>query len=103
METCRNAFAKPGVRENVRAEAAQSGSVSMAEVRLVNVKKIYPFVSGEEKKKKKTDKSTTRNASSKSTGIQKSKVITAKSSTLSRVTPSKRVQKKRTTKRTKTF
>ena len=53
METCRNAFAKPGVRENVRAEAAQSGSVSMAEVRLVNVKKIYPFVSGEEKKKKK--------------------------------------------------
>ena len=52
METCRNAFAKPGVRENVRAEAAQSGSVSMAEVRLVNVKKIYPFVSGEEKKKK---------------------------------------------------
>ena len=25
----------------------------MAEVRLVNVKKIYPFVSGEEKKKKK--------------------------------------------------
>ena len=26
---------------------------SMAEVRLVNVKKIYPFVSGEEKKKKK--------------------------------------------------
>ena len=53
VETCRNAFAKPGVRENVRAEAAQSGSVSMAEVRLVNVKKIYPFVSGEEKKKKK--------------------------------------------------
>lgn len=57
----------------------------------------------EEKKKKNTDKSTTRNASSKSTGIQKSKVITAKSSTLSRVTPSKRAQKKRTTKRTKTF
>ena len=56
METCRNAFAKPGVRENVRAEAAQSGSVSMAEVRLVNVKKIYPFVSGEEKKKKKKKK-----------------------------------------------
>ena len=43
----------PAVCENARAEAAQSESVSMAEVRLVNVKKIYPFVSGEEKKKKK--------------------------------------------------
>ncbi len=27
----------------------------MAEVRLVNIKKVYPFVSGEQKKKKKTD------------------------------------------------
>ena len=29
---------------------------SMAEVKLVNVKKIYPFVSGEEKKSKKKKK-----------------------------------------------
>ena len=38
------------------AEAAQSESKTMAEVRLVNVKKIYPFVSGEEKKKNKKKK-----------------------------------------------
>ena len=38
------------------AEAAQSESETMAEVRLVNVKKIYPFVSGEEKKKSKKKK-----------------------------------------------
>ena len=38
------------------AEAAQSESETMAEVRLVNVKKIYPFVSGEEKKKNKKKK-----------------------------------------------
>ena len=35
------------------AEAARSGSEIMAKVVLKNVKKIYPFVSGEEKKKKK--------------------------------------------------
>ena len=35
------------------AEAARSGSRIMAKVVLKNVKKIYPFVSGEEKKKKK--------------------------------------------------
>ena len=35
------------------AEAARSGSEIMAKVVLQNVKKIYPFVSGEEKKKKK--------------------------------------------------
>ena len=40
------------VRERI-AKAALSESEIMAEVRLVNVKKIYPFVSGEEKKKKK--------------------------------------------------
>ena len=38
------------------AEAAQSESEPMAEVKLVNVKKIYPFVSGEEKKKSKKKK-----------------------------------------------
>lgn len=38
------------------AEAAQSESESMAEVKLVNVKKIYPFISGEEKKKSKKKK-----------------------------------------------
>ena len=56
METYRNAAAKPGRRESVRAEAAQSESENMAEVKLVNVKKIYPFVSGEEKKSKKKKK-----------------------------------------------
>ena len=45
METCRNASAKPGGREN-----AHCGG------KLVNVKKIYPFVSGEEKKSKKKKK-----------------------------------------------
>ena len=39
------------------AEAAQSESEPMAEVKLVNVKKIYPFISGEEKKKSKKKKS----------------------------------------------
>ena len=38
------------------AEAAQSESNCMAEVKLVNVKKIYPFISGEEKKKSKKKK-----------------------------------------------
>ena len=38
------------------AKAAQSESEIMAEVKLVNVKKIYPFVSGEEKKKNKKKK-----------------------------------------------
>ena len=38
------------------AEAAQSESEPMAEVKLVNVKKIYPFISGEEKKKSKKKK-----------------------------------------------
>ena len=38
------------------AEAAQSESKCMADVKLVNVKKIYPFVSGEEKKSKKKKK-----------------------------------------------
>ena len=36
----------------MRRQRCQSQKI-MAEVRLVNVKKIYPFVSGEEKKKKK--------------------------------------------------
>ena len=56
VETCRNASAKPGGRENaVRRQRSQSPN-SMAEVKLVNVKKIYPFVSGEEKKSKKKKK-----------------------------------------------
>ncbi len=52
METCRNAggFALARVPE---AEARHSESERMATVVLKNVKKIYPFVSGESKKKKK--------------------------------------------------
>ena len=38
------------------AEAAQSESETMAEVRMLKVKKIYPFVIGEEKKKNKKNK-----------------------------------------------
>ena len=57
VETCRNASAKPGGRENAPCEgSAVRVSNTMAEVKLVNVKKIYPFVSGEEKKSKKKKK-----------------------------------------------
>ena len=57
VETCRNAAAKPGGRENAHCggSAVRVGN-TMAEVKLVNVKKIYPFVSGEEKKSKKKKK-----------------------------------------------
>ena len=57
VETCRNASAKPGGRENAHCggSAVRVGN-TMAEVKLVNVKKIYPFVSGEEKKSKKKKK-----------------------------------------------
>ena len=37
------------------AEAERSESVNMATVTLKNIKKIYPFISGENKKKKKVD------------------------------------------------
>ncbi len=43
-------------RENAAAEAGRSESVRMATVSLKNVKKIYPFVSGEDKKKNKKKK-----------------------------------------------
>ena len=57
VETCRNASAKPGGRENAHCGgSAVRVENTMAEVKLVNVKKIYPFVSGEEKKSKKKKK-----------------------------------------------
>lgn len=55
VETYRNAAVKPDGCERAHAEAAHSRGEIMAEVRLVNVKKIYPFVSGEEKKKPRAD------------------------------------------------
>ena len=36
-----------------QAEAVCTESENMAEVKLVNIKKVYPYVSGEEKKKNK--------------------------------------------------
>ena len=57
VETCRNASAKPGGRENAPCGgSAVRVGITMAEVKLVNVKKIYPFISGEEKKKSKKKK-----------------------------------------------
>ena len=57
VETCRKT-AHSGGREPVRAEAGQAESNAMATVQLKNVKKIYPFVSGENKKKKKKGEAT---------------------------------------------
>ena len=54
METCRNAGGASPC-EGAEAEARRFRVVKMATVSLVNVKKIYPFVSGEGKKKKKKD------------------------------------------------
>ena len=54
METCRNAGGKCPC-EGAEAEARRFRVEKMATVSLVNVKKIYPFVSGEGKKKKKKD------------------------------------------------
>ena len=57
VETCRKASAKPGGRENAPCGgSAVRVGITMAEVKLVNVKKIYPFISGEEKKKSKKKK-----------------------------------------------
>ena len=42
-------------REYAEAEAPCSESCIMATVQLKNIKKVYPFVSGETKKKKKKD------------------------------------------------
>ncbi len=54
METCRNAVRPIAAdREHIRAEAEYAEPENMAEVRLVNIKKVYPFVSGEQKKSKK--------------------------------------------------
>ena len=55
VETCRNAGGCAPASAPV-AEARRSESVKMATVTLKNVKKIYPFVSGEGKKKKKKGK-----------------------------------------------
>ena len=54
VETCRNA-ARPsaGGREDISGGGRISGAGSMATVQLKNIKKVYPFVSGEQKKKKK--------------------------------------------------
>ena len=56
METCRKAGGFFGPCEGAQAEAGRSESEKMATVSLKNVKKVYPFVSGENKKKKKKDK-----------------------------------------------
>ena len=56
METCRNAVRSYSGREGVDGGGPASQSrESMATVTLKDVKKIYPFVSGEGKKKKKGD------------------------------------------------
>ena len=53
VETCRNAAAKLGGGELHLQMHFQAESIFMAEVKLVNVKKIYPFANGEGKKFKK--------------------------------------------------
>ena len=54
VETCRKA-ARPeaGGCEGASAEAGRSKPENMATVQLKNIKKVYPFVSGEQKKSKK--------------------------------------------------
>ena len=54
METCRKA-ARPIAdgREDAQAEAGRSEPENMATVQLKNIKKVYPFISGEQKKSKK--------------------------------------------------
>ncbi len=54
VETCRNAV-RPFAdgREDISGGGRVSGAGSMATVQLKNIKKVYPFVSGEQKKKKK--------------------------------------------------
>ena len=54
METCRNAARNSG-REVPACEGTGAAVVHMAEVILKNIKKIYPFVPGEEKKKIQID------------------------------------------------
>ena len=56
METCRNAWCNAHARLHYGGGLAAGAMASMATVQLKNVKKIYPFVSGEEKKKKKKNK-----------------------------------------------
>ena len=51
METCRKA-ARPK-RAAASVYRAKAVHAELAEVRLVNIKKVYPFVSGEQKKSKK--------------------------------------------------
>ena len=54
METCRNAVHPyTDAASLLPAEAEQAELYKMAEVQLKNIKKVYPFVSGEDKKKKK--------------------------------------------------
>ena len=51
VETCRKG--RPFLPEPAHAEAEQAESVTMSTVQLKNIKKVYPYVSGEKKKKKK--------------------------------------------------
>lgn len=54
METCRNAASPTRLAVSTQqAEALCAESRNMAEVKLVNIKKVYPYISGEEKKKNK--------------------------------------------------
>ena len=54
METCRKAARSKAVgREGAQAEAGRSEPENMATVQLKNIKKVYPFISGEQKKSKK--------------------------------------------------
>ena len=57
METCRNAWCNAHARLHYGGGLAAGAMASMATVQLKNVKKIYPFVSGDEKmnQKEKSD------------------------------------------------
>ena len=54
VETCRKAASPSRLAVSTQqAEALCAESVNMAEVQLKNIKKVYPFISGEQKKNKK--------------------------------------------------
>ena len=54
VETCRKAASPSRLAVSTQqAEALCAESVNMAEVQLKNIKKVYPFISGEQKKSKK--------------------------------------------------
>ena len=57
VETCRKAaHLTADGREGAQAEAGRSKPADMATVQLKNIKKVYPYVSGEEKKKNRKKK-----------------------------------------------